>query len=385
MAGLEAWKLIGACAMSAAAVVGCSTQPPVRSEQRSATPTSTTRNPETTTSEAPSPSTTSTSTTTTTTTTLPDLAVNEAVAAFGSETLLDDIVALSLAPGVSCNSFAAAPEFVDTDTDWRGIESFSLDVRDRNINSLQPSAPAFSNSLAQVDVVNIGGLATDFSWTPSTPSASDFGFPPAAVDQLGDALDGLAFGPYEYSVGTLGGYSGITNPEVVRADLVDFFERIAAVDPALSEAGTAELELLSDEAVAEISGGRIGVFHLFDDAFLTTRPEGFESLIPNLFGGEPLPAVGAVGIANVRDDGGCVLLEFRLTADSASIDAVLGELAEDPLVDPAELPTGDIVIESLVQAQFDAARQRIVRAVSRNTATIDLDSNVDISVITLAG
>ncbi len=382
-------RSIGAGLVLAGVLAACSTQPGVTSEERTASPTaapttssSTTTAPTTSTSTSTS---TTTSSTTTSSTTVPVAPANAAVAAFASEPVLADIAGLADAPAISCGSFGGAATILETDTDWRGIDTFELDVRQRTINSVQPSAPGFSSSDVQVDVVNIGGLGTDFSWKPSSPTVTDLGLPPATVEQLDGALDGLDFGPYEYSVSSLGGFSGITNVDVVRGDLVDLFERLALGDPALAEASAADLELLGDDVIAELAGAPIGAFHLFDDAFVTDAPEAFDSLLPNSLGGSPVPAVGAAGIADGLDDDGCVLLELRLTADPTSIDDVLGDLADDPSVDPASVPSGDIVFETLVQAQFDQSRGRIVRAVSRNTATIGLDSNVEIVAVTLVG
>ncbi|MDA3038379.1 MAG: hypothetical protein O3C27_02415 [Actinomycetota bacterium] len=232
-----------------------------------------------------------------------------------------------------------------------------------------------------------------FSWESESTvfDESTFFRDMGAVEMIA-VLDSLPPPSLRYSVSGERGVE-IENIEDLRAWPAKFLRSFASASSESERLEQVEqveqmYAAMPSEVIAERFADLPGLLHYLDGSeFRPGEVREVPDLVPNLLGGEPIPATTRHEVLDLIDDDGCVAIKVRTVPDTEAFTAVVletlrqrlpGSLTEEDL--RAEL--GRLEIELTTIAQFDVGSGFVRRVTSTQRIGSGSHIRIDTTVIT---
>lgn len=278
------------------------------------------------------------------------------------------------APAIDCQPAPPDTGVVLTGPTWQNGVQRELEVQIRK--STSPSAASLTPvTLTVLETVGSGGAR--FEWVSSQTALNGV---PARPD-LEDLLEGAPKERIVYSVDDDRYFRAVENVDELRTAYGETFDLL--VDAGMSEAevtaGREFLDGLSDDGVSQIFSERPMIYHALEGFELEVgQSRSGDDVLPNVFGGEPFPAVSTVGITNLVDDDGCVEVTMTVVVVPDEFIRILSESLDLAGPPPDE---SDATIENTVIAQYDL-HTGLLRSVSA-TQFIRIDGQERIDETTI--
>lgn len=232
-----------------------------------------------------------------------------------------------------------------------------------------------------VEVVSRGADGVEFVWELGATDLTQIGIPSTIAAQFRDILDDLPEQRVAYRLDENRAFDEVTNRDEI-LDAMDqtfdvLIEFFAEVEPSMVEAFEQSRELVDDDVAVLGAAEEVLLLHSFEGFELGVDERlVFDEPIPDLFGTDTLEAVSEIGIVELVDDDGCVLVEYRQTPTPESflafIESIMalsggGQVPENP----DDVDTSDWSIEYITTAQWDTATERFVSVELRSELAID--------------
>lgn len=241
-----------------------------------------------------------------------------------------------------------------------------------------------STTLVTLDVREASVEGTSFSWTNTAFDLSTLGFPPALLDSVeGELSDALAT-RFDYGLDPFSVFTGIENPEDVKAQVLNLIGALADVLPA----DAAEFRQLVDmidsvpaEDLAAFGAADLEVLHSLEGFDLVPGELlEFDDVLQSPLG-FAIPARVSLQLLDGLDADNCVALEMvirpmrsdELTGlvNEAMTSIVGGELSDEELATVVEVVVSS---ETRITGQFDAASGYFRSVESIQTVSFDGDT-----------
>ncbi len=292
-----------------------------------------------------------------------------------------------------CSGGAGAPGFETapfwSDGDERTFEIVIMKEDSRTGTNGSSTTPYTVSATA-----NEAGLIT-YEMTAGDSALDTFGVS-ADDPRIARIIDEIPKEHLVYTVDKETGAIEVQNIEEVRANVIETASLVlpliaesSPADPA-SESLLAELDefletyaSLPDESIAALFSQRAQILHFFDGISMG-EGEQFEaeSFLPNVFGGETIPAIDITKHRPELDDEGCEVVEHTVFPNPSELTRILSETFAGAFdvnnVDPEEF----LRVENIATLQFDNGIGRVRRITATQELTIDGASRTETLVIT---
>lgn len=177
----------------------------------------------------------------------------------------------------------------------------------------------FSWNLGEPTTINLGGFDPDYA--------------DLSVSELGPASELLEDMTFEIETDECGFYLSLKNWEDIGADVRTILETLAARPGTDFDISEEELDSLMDAMTTQpvietVVADEIIIFYdPFGYPYDQGEPEFFDALVPNPFGGEPLPATGYFGLDtfDARSQCGVFVTEYTYEGEP-TIENLVGSL-----------------------------------------------------------
>ncbi len=255
------------------------------------------------------------------------------------------------------------------------------------------SDPAAGLSLTPARLTVEGGENSEwsFEWEAESTVTEALPLPPESLRQQEPLLAEIPLQRVRYRLGEYRQWLGIDNPDEIRQSALTGLDFVAEAMPAEQQLIEQSRQLfagMNDEQLSVAFAGDPIVFHTLEGAELEV--DGvieFEDLLPNALGGEPIPSITTVRVAELIDDDGCVAIEMRMVPDPEQLIAIVvdtaratfgSELTEAELEAFAE----SLEVESVIGGQYDHGSGFFRRVASIQRVAIGFEERIDTRIIT---
>ncbi len=266
---------------------------------------------------------------------------------------------------------------------WRAGEHRELAIGSAT-SSGRAREPAATLAVT-VTALAIDGRRSSLAWESTPTVLPDLVRLPGVGGELARLGEDVPVERVVYDVDG-GGFAGVRNVDEIRATAsatFDLLEDAAALDFHSSIRVRLTLDGLSDELLAELYAEGPRLYHRYDGIRLTAGdPVESAAVLPNPFGGEPLPATATIELTDLVDADGCTAVRETVTIVPGearrAVAAALTAGGTDADVDEA---VESFSVGRALVAQYDPGTGRLWRLSAAQLVEVHAERRYDTTVI----
>ncbi len=216
-------------------------------------------------------------------------------------------------------------------------------------------------------------------WAQGGSVLEGFGLPPQLAEQMQPFLEDAELPPIRYRLFDDGVLGDVENVDDLRSALLNTMQAISKAsggsDPTVTQL-IGVYEGMSDSDLALLMTEPMQIYHFFDGVAVdVSAGEVDETALPNVFGGDPIPAIARLEVETLADEGDCVVLRHVTEIDSERAAPIIAESlattfgASSDRSAEFETFMSQLRIENTIRVRIDGATGRVVESVGSQVAS----------------